>query len=121
MGKSMSKSDLLDKIAEKSHVSKKQAEDVMQAFEDLTYETLRSGGEVTLTGFGTFMAKERHARMGVNPQKPNERIQIPKVVVPKFKAGKALKDALKGGGTQPAPAMPVSENQSQGGEEPAAE
>ena len=95
----MNKAELMEKLADKAHVTKKQAEDVMQAFEDITYETLRAGGEVTLTGFGTFLAKERHARMGVNPQNPSERIKIPTVTVPKFKAGKALKDALKQGGT----------------------
>ncbi len=95
MSKSMSKSDLMDKISERAHVSKKQAEDVMDAFENIVYESLRSGNEVTLTGFGTFIAKERHARMGVNPQNPSERIKIPSVTVPKFKAGKALKDTLK--------------------------
>ncbi|MDD5341984.1 MAG: HU family DNA-binding protein [Patescibacteria group bacterium] len=107
MEKSMSKAELMEKIGERAHVSKKQAEDVMQSFEDIVYETLRSGGEVTLTGFGTFLAKERHSRMGVNPQKPTERIKIPAVTVPKFKAGKALKDALKQGGAT-APAEPVS-------------
>ncbi|HLA26056.1 MAG TPA: HU family DNA-binding protein, partial [Patescibacteria group bacterium] len=57
--------------------------------------TIKSGGEVTITGFGTFSSKRREARMGVNPQKPQEKIQIPAVTVPKFKAGKTLKDALK--------------------------
>lgn len=93
----MNKAELMEKLAEKSRVSKKQAEDVMQAFEDLVYENLRAGQEVTLTGFGTFIAKERHSRMGVNPQNPSERIKIPTVTVPKFKAGKAFKDALKVG------------------------
>ncbi|MFA5107573.1 MAG: HU family DNA-binding protein [Patescibacteria group bacterium] len=103
----MNKAELMEKLAEKAHVTKKQAEDVMQAFEDITYETLRAGGEVTLTGFGTFLAKERHARMGVNPQNPSERIKIPTVTVPKFKAGKALKDALKQG-SAPAATEPAS-------------
>jgi DNA-binding protein HU-beta len=58
-------------------------------------ETLVKDDEVTLTGFGTFSAKFRSSRMGVNPQNPSERIKVPAVTVPKFKAGKALKDALK--------------------------
>jgi DNA-binding protein HU-beta len=56
---------------------------------------LKAGNEVTITGFGTFLPRTRHARGGVNPQKPNERIQIPEVTVAKFKTGKTLKDALK--------------------------
>ena len=71
---------------------------MLGAFEEVVTDTLKAGGEVTLTGFGTFMSKRREARMGVNPQKPGEKIQIPAVTVPKFKAGKSLKDALKAGG-----------------------
>jgi len=93
---SMNKAELIEKIAEKVGVTKKQSEDMLEAFEDITTSTLKAGGEVTLTGFGTFMAKHRSARGGVNPQNPTERIQVPAVTVPKFKAGKALKDALKG-------------------------
>lgn len=92
----MNKAELIEKIAGKVGVSKKQAEDMLEAFESTTTDTLKQGGEVTLTGFGTFMAKKRSARAGVNPQNPTEKIQVPEVTVPKFKAGKALKDALKG-------------------------
>ncbi|MBI4143089.1 HU family DNA-binding protein, partial [Candidatus Uhrbacteria bacterium] len=49
----------------------------------------------TITGFGTFLSKERKGRVGVNPRNPTEKIQIPSVRVPKFKAGKTLKDALR--------------------------
>ncbi len=92
----MNKAELAAKIAEKLNFSKKQAEDIVATFEDIVTETLKAGGEVTIAGFGTFSAKVRAGRMGVNPQKPTEKIQIPAVTVPKFKAGKALKDALKG-------------------------
>ena len=91
----MNKAELIDKLAEKTGLVKKQVEDVLQGFEDVVVETLKENGEVTLTGFGTFMAKERSARTGVNPQNPTEKIQIAAVRVPKFKAGKSLKDALK--------------------------
>jgi len=91
----MNKAQLIESIAIKAGVSKKEAEDVLQALEDLVIERLKERKEVTLTGFGTFSARVRHARKGVNPQKPSERIDIPEVVVPKFKAGKTLKDALK--------------------------
>ncbi|PLX24984.1 hypothetical protein C0580_03595 [Candidatus Parcubacteria bacterium] len=91
----MNKAQLIETIAIKAGVSKKEAEDVLQALEDLVIERLKERKDVTLTGFGTFSARVRHARKGVNPQKPSERIDIPEVVVPKFKAGKTLKDALK--------------------------
>lgn len=93
----MNRPELAEKIAERvSDVSKKQAEDMLHAMVETVTETLKSGAEVTITGFGTFMAKKRMARMGVNPQRPGEKIQIPALTVPKFKAGKGLKDALKG-------------------------
>jgi len=91
----MNKAQLIETVSIKAGVSKKEAEDVLQAFEDVVIERLKQGKEVTLTGFGTFSARTRNARMGVNPQNPKERIQIPTVVVPKFKAGKTLKDSLK--------------------------
>lgn len=91
----MNKAQLIESVAIRAGVSKKEAEDVLDALEQLTIERLQNGKELTLTGFGTFSARVRSARMGVNPQKPSERIEIPEVVVPKFKAGKTLKDALK--------------------------
>lgn len=91
----MNKAELSERISGKTGLNKKQVEEVLDAFEAVTVETLRGNGEVTLTGFGTFSARVRKARGGVNPQNPSERIQIPTVTVPKFKAGKNLKDALK--------------------------
>jgi len=93
----MNKAELSDKLAEKVGLTKKQVDDLLDAFEETVIVALKAGNEVTLTGFGTFSSRRRTARMGVNPQNPSERIQIPEVVVPKFKAGKALKDALKSG------------------------
>jgi len=92
----MNKASLIQKIAEEAAVTKKQAEDMIEALVKVIVEELKAGGEVTITGFGTFLAKTRHARGGVNPQKPTERIKIPEVKVAKFKTGKNLKDALKG-------------------------
>lgn len=91
----MNKAQLIESVAIKAGVSKKETEDVLQAFEDLVIENLKGGQEVTLTGFGTFSARKRSSRRGVNPQNPSETITIPEVVVPKFKAGKTLKDSLK--------------------------
>ena len=92
----MNKAGLIEKIAAEVAVTKKQAEDMVESLIGTIISELKAGNEVTITGFGTFMAKSRHARGGVNPQKPSERIQIPQVTVAKFKTGKTLKDALKG-------------------------
>ena len=91
----MNKASLIEKIADKSSVSKKQAETMLESLVDIIISELKADNEVTITGFGTFLARTRHARGGVNPQNPSERIQIPAVKVAKFKTGKTLKDALK--------------------------
>lgn len=104
----MNKAELINYLSEKAGVTKKQAEDMVEAFVDVVVTTLKSGGEVNIAGFGAFMAKTRAARMGVNPQKPTEKIQIGAVTVPKFKAGKGLKDALKHTGGAAAPASAPS-------------
>jgi len=92
----MNKAELIATIASRVDVTKKQAEDMVEAFVHIVTETLKGGGEVVIAGFGAFMAKSRRGRTGVNPQNPAEKIQIPSVTVAKFKAGKGLKDALKG-------------------------
>jgi DNA-binding protein HU-beta len=92
----MNKAELIATLAERIEgISKKQAEEFVELFVQLVTDTLKNGGEVNIAGFGAFMAKTRAPRMGVNPQSPTEKIQIPAVTVPKFKAGKGLKDALK--------------------------
>ena len=92
----MNKAELAQKIADKVGISKVQAEEALNAFTDIAIETMKAQGEVTLTGFGTFSARPRKGREGINPRNPSEKITIPTVVVAKFKAGKNLKDALKG-------------------------
>lgn len=91
----MNKADLAQAVSEKLNLPKRQVEDTLNAVLDTVVEQLKKDGEVVLTGFGAFTAKKRAARQGVNPQNPSQKIQIPAVTVPKFKAGKALKDALK--------------------------
>lgn len=91
----MNKAELALRLTERMDIPKKQAEDFVEYFEEIVTKALVDGQEVTIAGFGTFSARTRSARMGVNPRKPSERIQVPEVRVPKFKAGKALKDALK--------------------------
>lgn len=91
----MNKLELIEQLAAKANLSRPQSEGAVNSLVEIITSTIKSGGEVTITGFGTFSSKRREARMGVNPQKPQEKIQIPAVTVPKFKAGKTLKDALK--------------------------
>ncbi|KKR19779.1 MAG: DNA-binding protein HU [Parcubacteria group bacterium GW2011_GWE2_39_37] len=91
----MNKAALIERLATESNLNKKQAEGVLEALVNIIISELKIGNEVTITGFGTFMSKSRHARGGVNPQNPTERIQIPEVRVAKFKTGKTLKDSLK--------------------------
>ena len=91
----MTKQEVIEKVAEKAGVTKKGADDLLSAFVEIVTECLKRDEKVAVTGFGTFSVSHRAARTGVNPQNPQERIQVPEVTVPKFKAGKALKDALK--------------------------
>ncbi len=91
----MNKAELVTVLADASGVTKKQAEDLVETFVETVVKTLQQGGEVTLAGFGTFSSKTRKGRVGVNPQNPTEKIDIPSVTVAKFKAGQMLKLALK--------------------------
>ena len=89
----MNKTELVAEIAEKADTSKKEAEVVLRAFTDVVTEQLRKGEKIQLVGFGTFEVSERSARTGRNPQ-TGEEMQIAASKAPKFKAGKALKDAV---------------------------
>lgn len=91
----MTKSELIEQIATSTGLSKRDVETVVESLLETVTKTLTSGGEVTLTGFGSFSVSDRKAREGVNPQNPSQKIHIPATKVPKFKAGKSLKDAVK--------------------------
>jgi DNA-binding protein HU-beta len=91
----MNKAELASVISDRIGVTKKQAEDMLDLLTQTVISTIKEGGDVTLTGFGTFSARIRKGRTGVNPQKPSESIEIPPTKVVKFKAGKTLKDELK--------------------------
>ncbi len=91
----MNKAQLALRIAEELDVSKKLAEQFVATFQSVVTEEVAKDQEVTIAGFGTFSSRVRAARKGVNPRNPSEVIQVPAVRVPKFKAGKNLKDALK--------------------------
>jgi len=80
-------------MAEKAGLSKADAEKALKAFVDSVTGTLQQGDKISLVGFGTFSVGDRAARTGKNPQ-TGATLQIPAAKVPKFKAGKALKDAV---------------------------
>ncbi len=89
----MNRMELVAAIAEKTELSKKDAEKALKAFTDVVAEELKKGEKIQLVGFGTFEVSERPAREGRNPQ-TGKTMQIAASKAPKFKAGKALKDAL---------------------------
>ena len=89
----MTKADLVNSIAEKAGLSKADAEKALKAFTDAVTDALKAGEKVSLVGFGTFSVGDRAARTGQNPQ-TGAKIEIPAAKVPKFKAGKALKDSV---------------------------
>ena len=91
----MNKTELVSAIAEKTALSKKDSEKALAAAIETVIEALKAGDKVQLVGFGTFETSKRKARKGKNPQ-TGEAIKIPAAVVPKFKAGKALKDVVNG-------------------------
>lgn len=91
----MKKEELVEAVMKAAALeTKKQAHDVVEAVLDTVTKSLSRGEEVVLTGFGTFRVAKSAARMGVNP-KTGAKIQISASVKPKFKAGKALKEAVK--------------------------
>lgn len=89
----MKKAELVAAIAEKTELSKKDAEKAVKAFTEVVEEELKRGGKIQLVGFGTFEVAERAARKGINPS-TKEEIDIPASKAPKFKAGKAFKDSI---------------------------
>lgn len=91
----MTKTELINVIAEKSGFTKKDSETALTAVIDSITDALVSGEKVSLIGFGTFEVKSRAARTGVNPR-TKEQIEIAASKLPSFKAGKALKDAVAG-------------------------
>lgn len=91
----MNKSDLIEQLAAKLSVTYTDAERMLNTFINLVYETLRNGDKVNISGFGQFSVSHRNPRMGVNPRNPSQKIQIPELNTPKFRAGEAFKDAVK--------------------------
>ncbi len=91
----MNKKELIEKISANKKLTKKQAGEVLNTFVNEISNALKRKESVTLVGFGTFKTSDRAARIGVNP-KTGEKIKIKAATVPKFVAGKALKEKIKG-------------------------
>ena len=90
----MNKNEFVNAIAEKSGLTKKDAEAALNAYIEVVTDALKAGDSVQLIGFGTFEVRERAARTGRNPL-TGETIEIAAAKVPAFKSGKALKDAIQ--------------------------
>jgi len=89
----LNKNDLIDAISQRADISKTAAENALKAFAECITETLISGGKVIIPRLGVLETKLRAARTGRNPQ-TGAQMEIPAAIVPKFRAGKGLKDAV---------------------------
>jgi DNA-binding protein HU-beta len=94
----VTKQEFVDQVASKTSMSRREAQDAVDAVLDSITETLKGGGEINFTGFGKFSTQHRKERQGVNPRNPSEKVTIPAATVPKFSAGSSLKQAVKSGG-----------------------
>lgn len=90
----MNKSDLVDSISEETTISKKDVSRMLDSFIRIIGRTLKKGRKVSIAGFGSFSISYRAERKGINPA-TKERIDLPAVTVPKFKAGKNLRDEVR--------------------------
>lgn len=91
----MNRHELIATLATRLGVTKKLAGEMVEHFIGIVTEELQKGHTVTVTGFGTFKVTKRKARKGVNPQNTDERIDIPAMALPTFRAGKTFKDKLR--------------------------
>lgn len=88
------KNDLLERMTEKSGLTKKDSEKALNAFLESVKDLLSEGEKIQLVGFGSFEVRHRAARQGRNPKDPEQIIEIPASKAPAFKPGKALKEAV---------------------------
>ena len=91
----MTKTELINAVAEKAELTKKDADKAVSAVIDTITESLAKGEKIQLVGFGTFEVRERAAKEGINPA-TKEKMNIPAKKVPAFKAGRSLKDLVNG-------------------------
>ena len=89
----MNKTELIEKLAERTDASRAEAQRYFEAFENIVTETLKGGGEVQITGFGKFYVQERKAREGTNPQ-TGKKMQIPASKSPALSAGNGFRQSL---------------------------
>ena len=93
----MTKQEFIQAVSQKSGLATRDAQKAVDAFLDTITDTLKSGGDVSFTGFGKFSTSDRKARMGVNPRNPGQKVHIPASTVPKFTSGSSLKATVRGG------------------------
>ncbi len=91
----MNKSELIEQLAARLSITVSEAERYVNVLVTMIYEKLREGGKVNISGFGQFLVSHRAPRIGVNPRNPSQKITIPELNTPKFKAGEAFKEAIK--------------------------
>jgi len=90
----MNKSELINSLSEETTFSKRDVARVLESFTRIVERTLKTGGKVAITGFGSFTISRRPARKGINPA-TKERIDLPEICVPKFKPGKNLRELVR--------------------------
>ncbi len=91
----MNKLQLTEQLAAKLSITHSDAERFLNTLTQMIYEQLRGGDKVNISGFGQFSVSHRNSRIGVNPRNPSQKITIPELNTPKFKAGEAFKEAIK--------------------------
>jgi len=91
----MNRQELIDALADRLGLSKRLVAEILEGLVATITVELKKGKNVTVTGFGTFRVSHRAARSGVSPRNPTQRIEIPALKVPAFRAGKTLKDAIR--------------------------
>jgi DNA-binding protein HU-beta len=92
----VTKQEFVDKIASKTDLSRRDAAKAVDAFLETVTESLKSGNDITFTGFGKFSTQQRKERQGVNPRNPSQKVTIPAARVPRFSAGSTLKQQVRG-------------------------
>jgi DNA-binding protein HU-beta len=94
----VTKQEFVDRVASRANMSRREAQEAVDAVLESITDTLKQGGEINFTGFGKFSTQHRKERQGVNPRNPTQKVTIPAATVPKFSAGSSLKQAVKSGG-----------------------
>ena len=94
----MTKQEFVERVSQRAGIGRGEASRLLDSVLDSITDALKSGEEISFTGFGKFSTQHRAARQGVNPRNPSEKVQIPAATVPRFSAGSQLKQAVRGGG-----------------------